>query len=276
LIVFQNPCLEDVLMKTRAPLALALAAGFPAVATAQEAFVVSYSWTVVFAGTLTPAPNFGDVDPGQAARIRIAVQATINGTSAVGQTTSYTAPSPGGVGTVRGLGSAVYDLVGDGNAASANGTWGGFTGGFAGPMNGQPFNSGLSPGTAQPGGSSVHGMGGAQFLLPGQSANGANTNVQIFHAVWQPASYAERIVNFVARGSVLVPTGQQNSLLFAYGLGTDPGTGENFDLLAGKYIPTVFGNGLNIPINIIPSPSGAAVLGLGCILAGRRRNASRS
>jgi hypothetical protein len=263
-------------MKTRAPLALALAAGFPAVATAQEAFFVTYSYTKVIAGTLMPAPTIPlpDIFPGEAARIRIAVQARINGTSAVGQTTSYTAPSPGGVGTVRGLGSVVYDLIGDGNAASANGTWGGFAGGFAGPMNGQPFNSGLSPGTAQPGGSSVHGMGGAQFLLPGQSANGANTNVQIFHGVWQPTSYAPRGVTFVARGSVLVPTGEHNSLLFAYGLGTDPGTGENFDLLAGKYIPTVFGNGLIIPVNT-PSPSGAALLGLGCILAGRRRTPSR-
>jgi hypothetical protein len=257
-------------MKTRATLALALVAGLPAASQAQETFVVNYTWVEVIAGTITPvvSPN-SQVEPGEAARIRIGTEARINGTSAIGQTSSYTTPAPGGTATVRGLGSAVYDLVGDGNAASANGTWGGFIGGFSGPVTNAPFNSGISAGTAQAGGASVHGMGGAQFLLPGASANGANANVQVFRGVWQPASYANRTVNFLARASVLVPTGEQNSVLLAYGLGTDPNTGENFDLLVGKYFATNFGTALQIPV--VPAPSSLALLGLGALVAGGRR-----
>jgi hypothetical protein len=256
-------------MKTRATLAIALVAGLPAAASAQELFQVIYTWSDVLAGTTTPGNGNGQVDPGEGARIRIGVEARINGTSAVGQTTSYLAPAPGGIGTVRGLGSVVYDLIGDANAPSANGTWGGGTGTFTGPLSTGPFNSGRTPGTAQPGGSSVHGMGGAQFLLPGQSANGANTNVQVFNGVWTPASYAQRSVNFLGRASILVPTGEGNSILFAYGLGTDPGTGEEFDLLAGKYFNTNFGNGISIPV--VPAPSSIALLGLGALVAGSRR-----
>jgi hypothetical protein len=257
-------------MKTRATLALALVAGLPAAASAQEQFVVNYSWVEVNAGTITAVASPNSIlEPGEAARIRIGTEARINGTSAIGQTSTYTTPAPGGTGTVRGLGSAVYDLVGDNNAATANGTWGGFVGGFTGPLSGQPFNSGLSPGTAQAGGSSVHGMGGAQFLLPGQSATGTNSNVQVFRGVWQPASYAQRTVAFQGRASVLVPTGEQNSILIAYGLGTDPGTGENFDLLVGKYFSTNFGTALNIPV--VPAPSSLALLGLGALVAGGRR-----
>jgi len=257
-------------MKTRATLALALVAGLPAAAQAQETFVVNYSWNEVINGTTNPvaAPN-SILETGESARIRIGTEARINGTSAVGQTTTYTTPAPGGTATVRGLGSAVYDFIGDGNAATANGTWGGFTGGFSGPINGQPFQSGLSAGTAQAGGSSVHGMGGAQFLLPGSSANGLNANVQVFRGVWRPNSYANRTVNFTARASILVPTGEQNSILVAYGLGTDPDTGANFDLLVGKYLATAFGQGINIPI--APAPSSLALLGLGALVAGGRR-----
>jgi hypothetical protein len=258
-------------VNSRAPLALVLVAGLPAAAPAQEAFVVNYSWIEVFVGTINPVPfQSGDLDPGEAARIRVGVEARINGSTAIGQTTSYSSPAPGGIGTVRGLGSVVYDLIGDGNAPTASGTWGGFVGGFSGPISNAPFNSGLTPGTAQPGGSSVHGMGGAQFILPGQSANNSNSNVQVFRGVWTPSSYADRVVTFIARGSVLVPTGEHNSLLLAYGVGTDPNTGENFDLLAGKYIPTIFGNGVSIPF-IIPAPSGLSLLGFGAILAGMRR-----
>jgi hypothetical protein len=257
-------------MKTRATLALAMVAGLPAVAAAQETFLVNYSWNEVLAGTTNPGNGNSVVDPGEGARIRLGVTALRNGTNAVGQTTTYTTPAPGGTGTIRGIGSAVYDLIGDNNAATANGTWMAPGAGFTGP--GAPFNSGQSPGTPQAGGASVHGMGGAQFLVPGQSANGINNNQQLFRGVWTPASYANRTVNFRARASVLVPTGEQNSILLAYGLGTGTDTNGdpfNFDLLVGKYLATDFGNGINIPI--APAPSSLALLGLGALVAGGRR-----
>lgn len=259
-------------MNTRAPLALALAAGIPAAAPAQETFIVNYSWVEVTPGTISPVPIPNSVlEPGEAARIRVGVEARINGVSAIGQTTLF-ALGPNGVGTVKGLGSVVYDLVGDNNAASAHGVWGGFAGGLSGPIAGAPFTFGLSAGTPQLGGASVHGFGGAQFLLPGQSVHAGNSNVQAFRGVWRPTSYSLESVRFLARASILVPTGQQNSLLVAYGVGTDTGGGnKNYDLVSAKYIATDFGNGLTIPM--IPSPSSLSLLGLGSLIAGCRRRA---
>jgi hypothetical protein len=253
----------------RTTLSVALFAGLPVAVSAQEAFVVNYSMQEVFAGTLNPVPfQDNDIGPGEAARIRVGVQARINGSSAIGQTVTYVQPSPGGIGTVRGLGSAVYDLIG--NGFSASGTWGGFPGSLAGPVNGAPFNSGLTPGTVQPGGVAIHGMGGAQFILPGQSANSTNSDVQIFRGVWQPASLQFRVVQFVARASIQVPSGEHNSVLLAYGLGTDPSSGENYDLLVGKYFPTVFGSGAIFTVGI-PSPSTLGVIAAGAVLFTRRR-----
>jgi hypothetical protein len=240
-------------------------------ASAQELYQVTYSWNEVLAGTITPGNGNSVVDPGEGARIRLGVTALINGTNAVGQTINYTNPAPPGIGTVRGLGSVVYDLVGDGNGATANGTWMAPGPGFLGPA--APFTNGQTPGTPQAGGSSVHGMGGSQFISPGGTANGVNNNQQLFRGVWTPANYANRTVNFLARGSILVPAGQHNSVLLAYGTGTgiDPTTGEpfNFDQLVGKYFQTNFGQGLNIPI--APAPSSIALLGLGALIAGGRR-----
>jgi len=255
-------------MKTRATLALALVAGLPAAAQAQESFQVIYTWNEVIAGTITvPAQTNSVVDEGEGARIRVGVTALINGTTAIGQTIAYTTPAPGGTGTVKGIGSVVYDLIGD---ASATGAWMPSGTGFLGP--GAPFNNGQTPGTVQPGGNAIHGMGGAQFITPGQSANPINNNQQIFRGVWTPGSYAQRTVNFLARGSVLVPPGEGNSLLFSYGIGTgfdSNGDPFNFDLLAGKYVGTNFGQGLNIPV--APAPSSIALLGLGALIAGGRR-----
>lgn len=245
-------------MNIRLPLIVAMCAGLPATSPGQELFSVSYSWLEVVSGT-TVQPTVNSVlDPGESARIRVGVTALFNGTSAIGQTTAYAIPAPGGIGTVRGLGSVVYDLIGDNNAATASGTWGGFIGGLQGPQPSGPFSQGLSSGSIQPGGASVHGYGGLQFVPPGGSANAANSIVQVFRSVWRPNSYSPRSVTFRARASILVPTGEHNSVLFAYGFGTDPNTGSVFDLFDLKYISTDFDVGITIPI--APAPSTLALL----------------
>jgi hypothetical protein len=254
----------------RTPSILACAAGLATSASAQEQFVVNSSWVEVIAGSITPVPSPNSIlEPGEAARIRIATEARINGSNAVGQTTTYSIPVPGGVGTVRGLGLLSYDLVGDSGGASANGTWGGFFGGLAGPIPGVPFTGLLTGGTPQPGGSSVFEFGGLQSFLAPASANAHNSNVQAFRGVWQPASYASRSVTFLPRGSIFVPAGEHNSILVAYGVGTDSNTGENFDLLQSKFIPTNFGNGVQIPI--VPGPASLLPLLAGAVIASRRR-----
>ena len=256
-------------MKLRATLALFLAAGCPA-AMAQEEFLVHYSWQEVFAGSITPAtgPLAGNsiLDPGEGARIRLGITALINGTNAVGQTSTYSNPAPGGIGTVRGIGTVVYDLLGDGNQPSAFGSWNHITagpGGFIPPNPPQP----------QPGGASIFGFGGGEFIAPGSTANNQNNNREWFRGTWNPASYAHRTVNFLARQSILVPAGQGNSVLLAYGTGTgiDPTTGApfNYDLLVGKYFGSDFGQVLNIPI--APAPASLAILGLAWLLRSPRR-----
>ena len=258
-------------MKTRATLALAVVAGLPLATQAQEIMQVTYGWTEVLANTVTPvgSPN-GVVDEGEGARIRLWAGALINGTNAVGQTIAYTNPSPGGTGTVRGLGALVWDLIGDANAATAQGAWST----LLGP--GLPLTSGTSPGTVQNGGSELRGFGGSQFIIPGGTASGTNgvgTNgVQMMRSVWTPNSYSNRTVNFLARLSSLVPTGQGAGILLAYGASTalDPnGDPYTYDLLAGKFLALGAGSGLNIPV--APAPSSLALLGLGALVAGGRR-----
>lgn len=255
-------------MKTRATLALAAAAGLASMASAQEQFVISYSWREVNVGTnvLVGAPN-SILDPGEGARITLAINAQIGGTNAVGQVVNLTAPISGfSSGTVRGIGSFVYDIVGNAGAATASGAWNNLLGGT------NPFTQGSSGGTLQSGGAIIQGFGGSQGAAPGSTANGVNPVSQAWRGVWNPSNYATRTVNFLGRGSVAVPVGQQNGLLVAYNVNTsvdpqDPTTW--FDDYVGKYIGSNFGQGLNIPV--APAPSSVALLGLGALIAGRRR-----
>jgi len=228
-------------MNTRATLALAAVAGLPLATQAQEIMQVTYGWTEVLANTVTPvgSPN-SVVDEGEGARIRLWA------------------------------GALVWDLIGDANAATAQGAWST----LLGP--GLPLTSGTSPGTVQNSGSELRGFGGSQFIIPGGTAvgtNGVGTNgVQMMRSVWTPNSYSNRTVNFLARLSSLVPTGQGAGILLAYGASTalDPnGDPYTYDLLAGKFLALGAGSGLNIPV--APAPSSLALLGLGALVAGGRR-----
>jgi len=248
-------------MTRRATLLLATLAGFPAAVSAQELVRVTYSWLEVQGNTVTPvtAPN-SVVDPGEGARISIHIQALINGTNAVGQTTTYIPPPPPGFGTVRGIASMVYNLRGDSGLPTAAGTWGprsvsGFfsVGAFGGQslLNGALFDS----------------FGGGQFVAPGGSANSTNPISNAFRGVWTPLSYSPRTVGFVAEGGTAAPPGQHNGILVCYGYDlvdpSDP-TSEIYDRLMTKYIGSDFGAGVSIPI--APAPASIALLGLGALI----------
>lgn len=263
-------------MKTRATLALAAVAGLASIAQAQETFQVFYSWIEVNAGTTTAVASPNSIlEPGEGARIRFGIQALVNGTSAVGQVVNLTTPitNPAGTfssGTIRGLGSAVYDILGDAGAATANGTWNNLLGPSA------PLSSGATGGIPQGAGAIVQGVGGSNFVAPGGTSlttNPASPGLQVFRGVWNPASYANRTVNFSGRSSVTVPAGQGNAVLVAFNINLGPdgeaNTGDEFDDLTGKYFGTDFAQGLNIPI--APAPSSVALIGLGALVAGRRR-----
>ncbi len=258
-------------MSPRTTLTLAISAGLAIPAAGQEVMSISYSWLEVVANTTVPvaSPN-SVVEPGEGARIRLGVTALINGANAVGQTIVYTNPAPSGVGTVRGLGTARYDLVGDANASSASGVWTS----LQGPTS-PPFTHGMTAGTVQPGGSSVHGLGGAQFIGPGGTANTANSNQQVFRGVWNPASFSERTVRFMARGSVSALADQHSSVLLAYGTTSDfvtIGQPWTYDMLVAKWLPGNFGAGIGIPV----APTPPAYLALAALLVGRRKRDAES
>ncbi len=250
----------------RAPLILLSLAGLTAAASAQEVMRISYSWLEVVGATTVPvtSPN-SIIDPGEGARMSLHVQALINGTSAIGQTTFYTPPPPPGFGTVRGIASIIYNLRGDNGAATAAGVWGTLS-----------ISSVLSAGAFGPrillDGALIDSLGGGQFVAPGGTANGSNPIDNAFRGVWQPASYAARTVHWVAEPGTAAPTGQHNGILVAYGI-TQPDPNDPttwYDNLLTKYIGSDFGAGLNIPI--APSPSTAALFAISiCAVCRRRR-----
>jgi hypothetical protein len=235
-----NPC---------ATIALAAIAGLAAPAMAQETVVVSYSWSEVIAGTLTPVSSPNSIlEPGEGARIGINVYQTINGTNAVGETTTYTPPPPPGVGTNAGTGAMLYSLHGTGG--DATGSW------FGRAVN-PSFAYLISTGTILDSGATIDNFGGNQFVAPGGTANSSNPLVDGFRGVWSPASYTPRTINFKAsdgHGASNPYTG----ILVIYNwteLEQPPWVYPDF---LTKYVDASYGDGVNIPI--APAPATLTLL----------------
>jgi hypothetical protein len=242
------------------------AAGLAVEARGQEVMRVSYSWSEVVAGTLTPVASPNSVlEPGEGARIGLNIFATRNGVDAIGQTTTYPTPPPPGVGTVRGVGSFIYNLNGDNGSSSCVGTW---SNRAISPL----LSVGAFGGTILNGGATLDSLGGGVFLAPGQTANGTNPIVDAFRGVWTPNSYTSRTVIFRASGSA-GPSGQWNSIVVQYGSGlvdpTDPTT--EYALYVTKYLATDFTGGVVIPISPVPGPGVACVIGVGAAWLIRRK-----
>lgn len=252
-------------MKHRLAMVLAAAAGLGAEARGQELIQVSYTWSEVIAGTLTPValPN-SVLEPGEGARIGINVFATINGTNAVGQTTTYTAPPPPGFGTVRGVAVIMYNLYGDLGASTAAGSW-----------NDRAISpylpAGNFPGAIYTNGAVVDSFSGGQFVLPPQSCNATNPILDAFRGVWNPASYQACTVNFKAANGTAANFGQYAGVMVQYGTGyTDPADPTTaYPLYITKYLPNNYGAGINIPI--IPASGTGLLLGGVAVNALRRR-----
>jgi hypothetical protein len=234
-------------MKTRAILALTAVAGLASAASAQETVTYTLSFVEVQAGTNTPVANpNGVVEPGEGAR----VQVSVNITPGIGSNATYTPPPAPGTGTIAGLGSIFFDLT---QSNAQGGTWNNI-----GRATGWNLGSG---GTGNAGGGLDAAQAG-QFVLPGSVANSTNPVANIWRGVWTPSTYANRTVTFT---SVAAAAGGANhsSILIQYGV--DPDGNPQY---VGKFVGGVFGN-VNIPV--VPSPSSLALLGLGGLVAGRRR-----
>ncbi len=251
-------------MKHRSAMVLAAAAGLAVEACGQEVMQVSYSWSEVVAGTLTPVASPNSVlEPGEGARIHLSIVALRDGVDVMGMTATYQTPPGPGVGTVRGIGHFIYSL--DGSGGSATGTWSNLA---ISPI----LNAGAFGGNPLNGGATLDSFGGGQFLPAGQTSNATSPIAPAFRGVWTPTTYATRTVNFKGSGHV-GPAGLWNGIILQYGTAfldpSDPTT--EYALYYGKDLQTNFGTGVNIPI--APAPAGVLVLGV--LGVGRRRGSGK-
>jgi hypothetical protein len=246
-------------MKTRVLAAMGLAA-LAGVANAQSTTNATVNYTLTWGDT---GDNDGVVEPGESARVRM----TVAFTPAVGTVIGYT-PAGGGsaTGTLMGFGSAFVDF----NLAQANGgtlTTTGSTGGIA---NGRAGAWAVVPGgNGTVSGDSIINVQPAQFPFnsepfdPDNNTTGVRTTnpiANIYTFVWTPASYASRTVTVGMTASV-----PANGNAAAVMIRTNPDTS-----LPPTAVAALFNLG-SASIPVVPAPSSLALLGLGGLIAGRRR-----
>ncbi|MBL9031312.1 MAG: PEP-CTERM sorting domain-containing protein [Phycisphaerae bacterium] len=235
------------------------AAGLATAANAQESVTYVITFSECLANTAgTPGNGNGFIDPGEG--VRISIRATIS--PGIGATSTYTPPPPPGSGTIAGLGSMFVDLIG---TNLNGGTWsnitrnaaanpGGIAGGGNWALGGQ--------GTGQANGD-ITAVQAGQFVLPGSTANSLNPIGNIWRGTWNPSDYTSRNASISLVGAA-ASGGQHSSILIEYGL-----DGNGDPQYVAKFVSGVFGS--TQPFAIQPAPSSLALLGLGGLIAGRRR-----
>jgi hypothetical protein len=263
-------------MKTRSIVALAAVAGLAAGASAQVISTAGVTATLSLSWMEDPAfPHNDDgvLEPGEHALIIMAVSFTGQNTAAsfspgVGTFTS---------GLILGLGSAYIDI-----RSAAGDATGLYNGGITVPPSTSvgPNNTGGTTGYGirnpwRLGGNVANGTqaaNGFQNIGPGQlptDPSVANTTAPIpgmERLGWAPTSYAARTQTFTVAGAA----GTNNNVVGLY-LDLDGSVGNPGTTGAAAYIATsniTFGS-VNIPL--APAPASLALLGLGGLIAGRRR-----
>jgi hypothetical protein len=249
-------------MKTRAT--ILAAAGLAALAGAANAQVSTQSASIAYSMTFADinGNNNGVVEPGEAVRLRL----TMTMTPAIGTViplSGATAPT----GTLLGIGSGFIDMA-FGNALGGTfqntGSVGGISNGVLGSWN---LVGPAAHGTIS--GSNIQNIQIGQFPFnslpydPDNNPTGVRQNnplTNVYTIVWTPSNYTSRTVNVTlspgsasggVAATVLVQTNPDPN---------NPPTGANSLFTFGT---------ANIPI--VPAPSSLALLGLGGLIAGRRR-----
>ena len=255
-------------MKTRATLALTALAGLASMANAQQPSFTSESdipihltWREATSSGCTVATPNNVLDTGEFALI------TIDSGSFTGQ--GNTASFSPGIGTfssgaILGFGSAFLDLVGSGGTAGTfnnnnplanNAGTSGFGVRGAWRLNGN--------GTVNPASDGIINLQFGQFAPGPGNANSATSITNMFRMLWQPASFADRTVAFNEVGAAIA-----GSAVASVYLDLDGGsTGASVFVTAAH----LHLNGVNIPLHAVPAPGSLALLGLGGLVAGRRR-----
>jgi hypothetical protein len=256
-------------MKTRVGLMLAVVGGAATMVAAQAqttpAVTVAYTlaWSEVSA-TAPYAPVLapdGILQPGEAARF------TFSGSMSPSGTLSFPSSilvGSSGTGTLGGFWNGNLNILGDAGAASAAGSWV-LAANPSPPSNPNrigivpPFAVGGGNGTANANGSGATDIQPAQFGGDTSTLNSANPTPTMWRGVWIPNDYTARTAHFdLSNGSL--------------GLGSSVwlfDSNPNFTLPVAARALSSYGNGVNVPI--IPAPSSLALLGLGGLVAARRR-----
>ena len=253
-------------MKTRALVVSALA-GLATTAMAQPtlpAATVTYSLT--WENSVTH--DHTALSTGQSAIFHlIATMAPESGTAG----TWGTVVSPGGSGTYRGIQALFTDIVGGANTA---GTWNvAQAQGYGIDPDGLwDVTGGQGNGISTLSGARLTNIQAGQFPASQNAVNTANpatgTNtvpaeVGYWNGVWTPASYAARTVTWTVANGSANPGTQSNALIVR-----DPTA--NSTVFVGTGVDN-FGTAQSV--GIIPGPSSLALLGLGGLIAARRRRA---
>lgn len=276
-------------MKTRAALVLAAVGGLASMAHGQaQVFVqgapvtMTYQFTVGRMNVTDPNPNNWTVletnmnmanplQPGQGAYIRLSLTMSpipqFAGTAP--QTVATWNPAiVGGMGSgwLWGIGGMFIDLVGTPDGAHSGGgagTWN-TTGGTG--STGRGVNSSWAVGDTSTFGTSSN--GGARLAniqagqLGGNILNLSHTDPisNIFRGVWIPSSYAGQTVTWNA-GNNSAGVNVSSALMM-------DGSGNTIPL--GAQTNNDFSGSISIPV-AVPGPSSLALLGLGGLVAARRR-----
>jgi hypothetical protein len=269
-------------MRARATLVLAVVGGTMASARAQTAQVwtdaahttpVVMSFSLTFsefnAATMLPvSQSNGVIDPGELANIRLAISTvpipTFSGTNPT--TAAYWNPAVvggHGSGWLWGIGSMFIDVVGDGGASSAQGTWAS-TGGqnnLRGVLGSWAVGDTTTMGTPAQGGTRMANIQAGQFGGNLLNLSRVNPVTNIWRGMWTPSSFAPRNVTFaVADNSAGYPDASAILADSTFPASTYP--------LAAN-VGVNFGS-VSIPIGI-PGPSSPLLLGSASFLAIRRR-----
>jgi MYXO-CTERM domain-containing protein len=178
-------------------------------------------------------------------------------------------PGSTGTGGLAGFWGGDVNVVGDGGAASAQGNWSNNSSSFASAIRrttrvwtagaGNGFVNGDVTGTGVA--SSVTDIQPAQFTDDSNAMNHSNGQI-CWTGLWIPSSYAARTVNFAA-------------VLGSLGFLSQIGAMDNTYDSAGYHFPlplnvtTSFGTAVSVAV--VPGPSSLALLGLGGLVAARRR-----
>jgi len=267
-------------MKTRAALVLAVLGGGAVSAFGQAQTQGNVTYTLssqIFGsgpGSTWTAPVTGGngdavVDPGEGVVFRVTIGMSLTPGGASGNLGSPLTWAPtiqagsSGTGSLAGFWGGDLNLVGDAGAASAAGSWSDSTSNYANAVKRRLLiaTAGGGSGIVNGNGSGLTDIQPAQFNADAEGISHSN-NFITFTALWIPSSYSNRTVSFaLGLGSL----GLQTLIAAA-----DNNYDNGYVSPVALRVTTSYA-GTPLTFNVVPSPSSLALLGLGGLVAGRRR-----